>query len=130
MKQRQQQQPPPNNGKCFLNFRINICQSTISDICDLNVLCVDSGASVHVVSDLKLFRPKSLIRRLGHVTCADGSKADIKAVGDINIHNITLYNVLYVPLLKCNLISVPQLDIQGYSVTFSDGKCLVLMESV
>jgi hypothetical protein len=54
----------------------------------------------------------------------------VKAVGSIVLHlhndfKLHLNNVLYVPSLKRNLISVRLLDIDGFSCNFRDMKCLI-----
>ena len=113
------------HGKCFLNFHINICQSTIDFLSPMNVLCIDSGASVHVISDIGLFRQESVKPSSGYVECADGSRARIEAAGTVSIKTLILNNVLFVPSLKCNLISVPQLDQDGYTVVFGNQKCII-----
>ena len=78
----------------------------------------DSGASAHCCNDASLFikfytdAPKTKIR------VANGSTKDVTAIGDIQIHVkdvhgeshcITLYNVLYVPSIPVNLISIKRL---------------------
>ena len=60
----------------------------------------------------------------------DGSTLDIKGVGStiIQLDSGTLINVgeiLYVPGLKKNVISVIVLEDKGFSVTFSKGKVLI-----
>jgi hypothetical protein len=54
----------------------------------------------------------------------------MKAVGSIVLHlhsgfKLHLNNVLYVPSLKRNLISVRLLDLDGFSCNFEDMKCLI-----
>jgi hypothetical protein len=55
----------------------------------------------------------------------------VEAVGSIVLHlqsgfKLHLNNVLYVPSLKRNLISVQLLDIDGFSCNFGDMKCLIM----
>ena len=78
----------------------------------------DSGASAHCCNDHSLFikfhsdAPKTRIR------VANGTTKEVDAIGDIQIHVkdvhgefhcITLYNVLYVPSIPVNLISIKKL---------------------
>jgi hypothetical protein len=54
----------------------------------------------------------------------------VEAIGSIVLHlhsglELHLNNVLYVPSLKRNLISVQLLDIDGFSCNFGDMKCLI-----
>ena len=64
------------------------------------------------------------------VELVDGSTFDIKGVGStkIQLDSGTLINVeeiLYVPGLKKNVISVTVLEDKGYFVTFLEGKVLI-----
>jgi hypothetical protein len=60
----------------------------------------------------------------------DGKEACVEAVESIVLHlhsgfKLYLNNVLYVPSLKRNLISVRLLDIDDFSCNFGDMKCLI-----
>src|SRR5688572_23413784 len=64
------------------------------------------------------------------VKVANGAQADVEAVGDVHLELdtgfiIILRDVLYVPSLHRNLISVSCLDKDGYSILFGDGRCLI-----
>ena len=64
------------------------------------------------------------------VELGDGSTFDIKGVGSTKIQLdsgmlINVEEILYVPGLKKNVISVTVLEDKGYSVTFSEGKVLI-----
>jgi hypothetical protein len=57
-------------------------------------------------------------------------QADVKAVGDISLElvdgfMILLRDVLFVPLLHRNLISVSRLDKDSYECYFTHGKCAI-----
>jgi hypothetical protein len=61
---------------------------------------------------------------------ANGVQADVEAIGDISLKlangfTIQLRDVLFVPLLHRNLISVPRLDIDSYECYFAHGKCAI-----
>ena len=64
------------------------------------------------------------------VEIGNGSTSYIKGVGSISLQldSGTLINIgeiLYVPSLKNNVISMTVLEDKGFSVTFSEGKALV-----
>lgn len=56
---------------------------------------------------------------------ADGSPIPVQIVGSISFASPSLSNVLCVPQLSMNLISVRQLTSLGYTVTISYTGCLV-----
>jgi hypothetical protein len=61
---------------------------------------------------------------------ADGKEAYVEAVGSIVLHlhsgfKLHLNNVLYVPSLKRNLVSIRLLDIDGFNCNFREMKCLM-----
>jgi hypothetical protein len=64
------------------------------------------------------------------IKVANGAQADVEAVGDVHLELDTgfimiLRDVLYVPSLQRNLISVSCLDKDCYNCLFGDGKCLI-----
>ena len=77
---------------------------------------IDSGATVHVANSLQGFRSmRTTQRRERHVKVANGVRADVEAVGDLSLEladgfTLLLRDVLYVPSLQRNLISVLCLD--------------------
>jgi hypothetical protein len=97
----------------------------------LNTWWIDSGATVHVCNSLQGFIMKTSTRKWERsLKVTDGKEAFMKAVRFIVLHlhsgfKLHLNNVLYVPSLKRNLISVQLLDIDGFSYNFGDIKCLI-----
>jgi hypothetical protein len=90
---------------------------------------VDSGATIHVANSLQGFRStRTMQRKERHIKVANGVQADVEAVGDLplelaNGSILVLRDVLYVPSLQRNLISVSCLDNDGFDCHFGDGKC-------
>ncbi|GJT30681.1 retrovirus-related pol polyprotein from transposon TNT 1-94 [Tanacetum coccineum] len=84
---------------------------------------MDSGASFHATyckEELERFKLRS-----GKVRLADDKTLDIAGVGDVVLKTSfgtswTLKDVRYIPSLKRRLISVGQLDEEGYHVGFRD----------
>ncbi|GAA0163748.1 hypothetical protein LIER_19541 [Lithospermum erythrorhizon] len=67
----------------------------------------------------------------GTVHLTDGEQLDVVGMGDVNLKLSNgsfwkLTNVRYVPKLGNSLISVSQLDGDGYRTTFEDGNCKVV----
>lgn len=94
---------------------------------------IDSGATSHMCGDRDFF-VKLNDQQKGQVVLADGQKLFTAGVGDGYLHNmkddgnsqkIKLLNVLYVPQLKGNLISVKKLTARGLEVYFRDNQCTI-----
>jgi len=90
----------------------------------------DSGASRHITSRKDLFGrliPSSCGRK---VTCANNASYPVQGTGDvmltaINGSEFLLQDVLYVPGIKKNLLSVSSFAQRGLVVSFEDAKCVV-----
>ena len=66
---------------------------------------IDSGSTAHMTNDAsKLFNTRSPETK--SVMIGDGSKMEVTSVGDYSQGQVTLLNVLYVPNLKANLMSI------------------------
>jgi hypothetical protein len=96
---------------------------------------IDSGATIHVAKSLPGFRStRNTQRRERCVKVANGVQADVEAVGDLSLELtdsfvILLRDVLYVPSLQRNLISVSYLDNDGYDCHFENGKCMIMFNN-
>ena len=87
---------------------------------------LDSGASMHMTGRRDLF---DWLRKW-ETTCVglpDGTKTVANEMGYVKLSkDLCLKNVLYVPSLKCNLISIGQLlKEKDYIVTFTDSFCVI-----
>ena len=88
---------------------------------------LDSGASFHMTSDKNLFsalEEKDLKMR---IEMGDDGRYSVSGVGTVAFQRehgapLTLTDVMYVPGLKKNLVSVAMLEDKGYDVVFSKGK--------
>ncbi|XP_061371753.1 uncharacterized protein LOC133314306 [Gastrolobium bilobum] len=87
---------------------------------------IDSGVSRHMTGILALLADITPIPPLS-VTLPNGSITYAAKQGSMVFNtNFSLSNVLYVPNLRCNLISVFQLlHSKSSSVTFTDKKCIL-----
>jgi hypothetical protein len=92
---------------------------------------IDSGATIHVANSLQGFRSTRPTKRIErHIKVANGVRADVEAVGDLPLEladrfPLILIDILYVPSLQRNLISVSGLDKDGYDCHFGNGKCKI-----
>ncbi|MCO5612630.1 hypothetical protein L7F22_066899 [Adiantum nelumboides] len=90
----------------------------------------DSGASRHITSRKDLFSSLDAAPAGKKVTCANNASYPIKGVGKILITisdglDLCLPDVLYVPGIKKNLLSVSSLAKNGLRVIFEDDRCIV-----
>ena len=87
---------------------------------------VDSGASQHLSSTRKLFIEGTYeaITPKG-IEIADRSRIQAVGRGDIRIGELHLSNVLFVPQLGGNLLSVARAIDSGYNIQFTSAKCTI-----
>ncbi|KAF7834637.1 putative LRR receptor-like serine/threonine-protein kinase [Senna tora] len=90
---------------------------------------VDSGASDHMTGNTSLFSKLAPCKTSLQVKIADGTMAKVLGIGSVKIcDTITLLNVLHVPTLACNLLSISKLtqdnhcsaNFQSHNCTFQD----------
>jgi hypothetical protein len=85
---------------------------------------IDSGATIHVANSLQGFSSMRTTQRSEwQIIVANGAQADVEAVGDVHLELntgfiIILRDILYVPSLQRNLLSVSCLDKNGYTYLF------------
>ena len=91
---------------------------------------IDSGASRHFTGYKEALY--NLIEKETNleIVLGDNSKYPMKVVGNVTLqlnqgNTIHLQDVLYVPDLKNNLVSISAMEDKGYRVAFSDGKLRV-----
>ena len=97
---------------------------------------IDSGATSHMCGDRNFFVKLDELKK-SHVILADGQKLTSAGVGEGVLQNIIedgrnqqikLLDVLYVPELKGNLISVKKLTDKGFEVHFKDDQCHIMKD--
>ena len=105
---------------------------TTADFRSKDVWCMDSGATKHMTWNRSIFtefRPMT-----NTVTMADGDKIECHGIGSVKLYsmdlasnktNILLQEVLFVPELSGNLISVGRLTDKGCLVSFDNKMCCV-----
>jgi hypothetical protein len=96
---------------------------------------IDSGVIIHVINSLHGFYTRRTLRRGERsIRVANGVEAEVEAIGELplELNNgfiLCLHNVLYVPSLSRNLISVSCLDDDGYDYQFGNRQCLILFDN-
>jgi hypothetical protein len=97
--------------------------------------CIDSGATIHVTNSLQRFHRRRTIRRGERsIRVTNGVEAEVEAIGELSLELnndfiLCLHNVLYVPSLSRNLISILCLDDNGYDCQFDNRQCLISFDS-
>jgi hypothetical protein len=92
---------------------------------------IDSDATIHVVHSLQgLSMRRTLPRGERTIRVANDEKAEVEAIGELQLeisNGFTLYlhDVLYVPSMRRNLISVSCLDDDGFDCLFDKKQCLI-----
>eukprot|EP00253_Pinus_taeda_P029002 PITA_29002 len=85
------------------------------------------GASFHMTSDKNLFSALMENDLKMHIEMGDDGRYSVLGVGTVAFERehgcpLTLIDVIYVPGLKKNLVSITMLEEKGYDVVFSKGK--------
>ncbi|XP_073816655.1 ecdysteroid phosphate phosphatase isoform X1 [Musca autumnalis] len=108
-----------NNAAVMSAGDFNFCSAE-------NMWIVDSGASSHMSGDKTLF--SSLKEHKQKITLASGDCMYAEGIGDVHVKSeftdITLTNVLFVPKLSANFISVYKMIEHGNKVNFSKEKVI------
>lgn len=91
---------------------------------------VDSGASAHMTANKEWINNANFHPCLSEITVANNMKVPVLCSGDVLIttdrkYDITIKDVLCVPSLTTNLLSVSQLIKNGNSVVFDDNNCYI-----
>ena len=98
-----------------------------------NTWWVDSGATIHVANSLQGFDTKRTLRRGERtIRVANGVEAEAKAIGEFTLalnsgFMLRLRNVLYVPSMRRNLVSVSCLDDDGFHCDFGNKRCIIML---
>lgn len=116
-------------AECFMNER-SVLQTT-NNISEQK-WCLDSGATSHLCNKLSEFTEIDSSKR-GRLCLASNSSTEIAAKGTVSFDaeisgvktNIKLINVLHVPELRSNLLSVAKITDKGFSVQFNKNRAIV-----
>eukprot|EP01018_Ginkgo_biloba_P037147 Gb_15820 [translate_table: standard] len=91
---------------------------------------IDSGCSTHMTYNAKLFKEIKEDTEENKVVSGDNNTQEVKGKGVVSIKTETgetknISDVLLVPGLKMNLLSVGQMMEQDYKLEFDNGECLI-----
>lgn len=94
---------------------------------------VDSGASAHMVSNKNLLTNISYEPKVKEIIVADRTKVPVLCSGDIRLttrvktitHEVEIKNVLCIPTLTTNLLSVSRMIANGNRVSFNKNGCYI-----
>jgi hypothetical protein len=96
---------------------------------------IDSGATCHMCNDKELFKGLSPLRKPQEVTLGDGRVLGATAEGTVTLklllpdgssQRCNLQNVLYVPKLSYNLLSVSKASEAGKMTKFNSSGCKIV----
>ena len=93
---------------------------------------IDSGATIHVANSLQGFHTRRTLQRgERHIKVTNGVQAEVEAIVDLSLElddgfRLQLSDILYVPSLRRNLISVSRLDDDGFDCHFGNGQCKIM----
>lgn len=91
----------------------------------INVWYLDSGCSKHMIGDKDKFS-SLVLKTKGFVTYGDNIKGNILGMGKVETPPLTtIEDVLYVEVLKHNLLNVRQLCDKGLKVNFTKNECII-----
>jgi len=119
----------------ILLYALACFESNVIDV-PPNSWWLDSGATIHVVNSLQGFtslrKPSDVESK---IIMGDGARALVEDIGVVSLnlpsgHVLLLKDVVYVPSMRRNLISVSILDKCGYTFEFGNGKLVVYFNSI
>ena len=92
-----------------------------------SVWYLDSDASFHMTGDKELFSDLEEKYIQIHIEMGNDGRYSVTSIGTITFEResgkpFLLKDVMHVPGLKKNLVSVAKLEDKGYDVVFSNGK--------
>lgn len=96
-----------------------------------NYWYADSGATHHYINDRSMLQRETKYDVPKHIQLAEAGKSmEAVSIGDVevlskvgeNIHNIIIRDVMCVPKLRVNLLSIPSIEKAGFDIICSSGK--------
>lgn len=95
---------------------------------DSSMWLIDSGASTHMTSDGNILCNKKN-HFINDIVIAGNSRMKVNSIGNTEVkigkNDLTIHNVLHVPKLSTNLLSVSKIVNQGNKVVFSKEDCTI-----
>ena len=97
---------------------------------------LDTACGSHICNSLQgLRRSRTLEEEEVILRMGNGARVAATAVGSFNLHmptvkTIVLNNCYFVPSIVRNIISIPMLDLAGFSFVIQNNKCSILRDNV
>ncbi|GBM99706.1 hypothetical protein AVEN_104065-1 [Araneus ventricosus] len=133
----QEYQKNQSSSKAAIDLKANWAFLTNQEKENNSILWIlDSGSTEHMTSDRSKFT--SLTNYSSIVEVTNSEKIQVTGTDDITIsvseesekrRNITLANVLYVPYLGRNLLSIDRMEERGFKMEFAHGEANILSEN-
>lgn len=133
-RQREGMSPSSRTGRGGGGSGRSVCFTTMTKIDRaFRGWMIDSGCTRHMTGDIRNLKNVVPCREM--VSLADGRNLPVQAAGecefagcdmDGNRMDVKLKNVLYVPGLSANVMSVSRMVDEGYAVCFGSGDCRIL----
>lgn len=116
----------------------HICFNTQDDNCSDRTWFIDSGATSHMTNDKNFFEILNTCTN-ERIKLANGDSADVRGIGNGYFictdnrgkqNKVMVKDVLYVPMLEGNLLSVRKLTEKGLQVKFTESMCNIIKDEV
>ncbi|WVZ81142.1 hypothetical protein U9M48_028558 [Paspalum notatum var. saurae] len=92
-----------------------------------DVWIMDSGCSRHMTGHRKWFSSLNPVSTKEYITFGDNGQGKVMGVGSVSLSaKLSLREVAFVRNLGFNLVSISQLQDEGFEVRFKKGVCCVL----
>ena len=126
-----------NSDSSFVGLVTRLVLSASTSHQSTDTWIVDSGATCHICNNKQSFIQYQTLKKPQEVSVGDGYT--LEAIGrgvvvltldlpDNQTRKCKLHEVLYVPKLTYNLLSVSKMTDAGKHITFCDDKCLIYNE--
>lgn len=114
------------------SFASNVLAATNESMFGRAVWCIDSGATSHMCCDRSLF--DSFVETKERIVLAANEHTEAVGKGNVTIkldrgRNLILQEVLYVPALNSNFISVGRCISNGLIVNFQNNEAMIKMQN-
>ncbi|GKF66905.1 zinc finger, CCHC-type containing protein [Tanacetum coccineum] len=114
----------------FVKYSVSLISEAFYVQIDAIAWWIDSGATTHVCKDRCWFKTYELVEDGSVLYMGDDHFTPVHGKGSVVLEfssrkSITLFNVLYVPKLRKNLILVPVLNKCGYKQVYESDKYIL-----
>lgn len=111
------------------------CNNVAANLNDtFDAWIIDSGATSHMSNDIKLFCDYKILDHFENVSLGDGHSLSVKGKGNVHVKvclpgniekSVKIHDVLHVPGLSYNLLSIPKVTNRRKVTVFNDNECKI-----